>query len=391
MNLAGLFSGIGGLELPFTRRGIHASFLCDVWEPSRQVLSARFPDVPIHPDICELAELPSGTDVLTAGFPCTDLSQAGRMAGIGGSQSSLVGHVFRLIKHHRLDWLVLENVRNMLVLDGGSAMSYLVEHLEALGFRWAYRLVDTRFTGLPQRRHRVFLVASRTLDPCEVLFADDASQEDRTDLRDDAYGFYWTEGLGGLGWAHDSVPPLKAGSTVGIPSPPAVWVRNAPIGRRIIVPSITDAEALQGFPRDWTAPAQQSAKKGPRWKLVGNAVSVSVAQWLVDRMRNPGPVVVPGRPWTRSGRWPDAASGHGGSVWLHHASTHPRIDPYVHLTEMLTMNDATPLSARATSGFLSRATRSTLNFDPDFLRDVSEHLKAVGSVGRTLPVANHAA
>lgn len=392
MIVAGLFSGIGGLELPFVRRGLHASVMCDIWEPSRQVLSDRFSGVTIHSDIRDLDDLPAEANVITAGFPCTDLSQAGRTAGIGGSQSSLVGHVFRLIKNHRLDWLVLENVRNMLVLDGGSAMSYLVTQLESLGFRWAYRLVDTRFTGLPQRRHRVLLVASRTHDPCEVLFADDASEGDRTDLRDDAFGFYWTEGLGGLGWARDSIPPLKAGSTVGIPSPPAIWLRNAPLGHRIVVPSISDAEALQGFPRDWTMPARHPSKNGPRWKLVGNAVSVNVAQWLVDRLCSPGPVIVPGRQRAVPGRWPEAASGGDGTVWVHDASTHPRLDPYVHLTDLLAIEDATPLSARATAGFLSRASRSTLTFDPEFLRDMSEHGKVVGSPGQQqLPFADHAA
>lgn len=392
MNVAGLFSGIGGLELPFARRGIHTLTLCDVWEPSRQVLASRFPGVKIHADICELSELPEEASVVTAGFPCTDLSQAGRMAGISGAQSSLVGHVFRLIKNHPLDWLVLENVRNMLVLDGGSAMAYLVTQLETLGFRWAYRLVDTRFTGLPQRRHRVLLVASRTFDPREVLFADNASEEERTDLRDDAYGFYWTEGLGGLGWARDSVPPLKAGSTVGIPSPPAIWLRNAPVGRRIVVPSILDAEALQGFPRDWTAPARLPAKNGPRWKLVGNAVSVDVANWLVNRLQDPGSVLVPGKQLTRSGRWPQAASGYDGTVCVHEASTHPVLRPYVHLTDLLTMADAVPLSARATAGFLSRAARSTLTFDPEFLLDLSEHFKFVASHGQqNLPLTNHAA
>ncbi|RKT47675.1 DNA cytosine methyltransferase [Thiocapsa rosea] len=175
MKVAGLFSGIGGLELPFRARGAHTALLCDSWDASRSVLAARFPEVPLIEDVRTLDALPRGVDVVTAGFPCTDLSQAGRTAGIKGEASGLVAHVFRLLRHHDVEWLVLENVRNMLVLDRGRAMSYLVSELEQLGFRWAYRLVDSRFTGVPQRRHRVILmhaVASnryQTDSPCGGL------------------------------------------------------------------------------------------------------------------------------------------------------------------------------------------------------------------------------
>ena len=123
----------------------------------------------------------------------------------------------------RVPLLLLENVRNMLYLDKGEAMRFLVEEIEALGYRWAYRLVDSRFTGTPQRRQRVIFLASQDLDPCSVLFADEAGEPPESHFKDNAFGFYWTEGLRGLGWARDATPTLKAGSTIGIPSPPAIW------------------------------------------------------------------------------------------------------------------------------------------------------------------------
>ena len=374
MNVVGLFSGIGGLELPFQRHGATTSLLCDVWESSQLVLGNRFPGVPVHGDIRSLEAIPRGVNVVTAGFPCTDLSQAGRTAGIAGKESGLVAHVFRLLATRKVEWLVLENVRNMLVLDKGNAMSYLVSTVESMGFRWAYRLVDSRFSGVPQRRHRVLFVASRTRDPREVLFADNCQEPDPSSFRDDVCGFYWTEGLTGLGWAKDAVPPLKGGSTVGIPSPPAIWVPNAPNGRRIVVPSIEDAEALQGFPRGWTATAQVETKNGPRWKLVGNAVSVGVATWLVDRLHRPGDVVVECHPWSASGRWPDAAYGAKGRVWKFDASCWPIQSTYQHLSDVVDLDEAQPLSHRATAGFLERAKRSRLRFDQDFLADVGRHV-----------------
>ncbi|RKT47041.1 DNA cytosine methyltransferase [Thiocapsa rosea] len=374
MKIAGLFSGIGGLELPFHARGAEAALLCDIWDASRCVLEEHFPGVPLVDDIRNLDTLPAGVQVVTAGFPCTDLSQAGRTAGISGDASGLVSHVFRLLHGRDIEWLVLENVRNMLVLDRGRAMAYLVSELEALGFQWAYRLVDSRFSGVPQRRHRVLFAASRHHDPREVLFADEAGEPPAQTFREDAFGFYWTEGLSGLGWAQDAVPPLKGGSTIGIPSPPGVWIPGAAVGHKLVTPDINDAEALQGFDRGWTEPAMSGKKKGPRWKLVGNAVTVGVAEWLIDRLYQPGSVVIPGRELTDLERWPNAAFGRAGRRWLFDASAWPVRRTYQHLLDVLNPDALAPLSHRAAAGFLARTKRSTLTFHPDFLVDLEAHV-----------------
>ena len=255
----------------------------------------------------------------------------------------------------------------------------LTAELESLGFRWAYRLVDSRFSGVPQRRQRVLFVASRRHDPRQVLFADEADGPGPETLNDDAFGFYWTEGLRGLGWAQDAVPPLKGGSSVGIPSPPAIWMPNEEPGRRIVTPSIEDAEALQGFPRGWTASAQDGRRNGPRWKLVGNAVTVGVAEWLVGRLFEPGEVVIESKRWETGKKWPNAAYGEKGSVWEFEASQWPRNGTYQHLTDLLTRDDLRPLSQRATKGFLERAARSRLRFKPAFIADLQDHV--VSEVG----------
>lgn len=380
LSVAALFAGVGGLELGLSRAGLQTEFLCEWWEPARSVLAHHWSGVEQHGDVRTLRSLPH-TDVVTAGFPCTDLSQAGRMAGIAGDNSGLVGEVFRLLDQARPTWLVLENVRNMLVLDGGRAMRYLVDELENLGYRWAYRLVDSRSSGVPQRRQRVLLVASRTEDPSGVVLADDAGvPDDDSHYKDDAYGFYWTEGLKGLGWARDAVPTLKGGSTVGIPSPPAMWVRDAPAGRRILLPSVEHAEIMQGFPAGWTAPAQSDGKRnGPRWKLVGNAVTTGVSEWLGTRLLDPGARLGEGRELKPGERWPTAAWGEKGRAWAADVSLWPCRAPYRHLLDVVDMATATPLSPRGTAGFLSRAERGTLRFDPEFLVAVKEHLAAVSA------------
>ena len=372
-SVAGLFAGIGGIELGLARSGWHAEFLCEYWEPAYTVLGDHFPDTEITHDVRDVKALPK-VDLVTGGFPCTDLSQAGRMKGITGEQSGLVGEVFRLLRKTKAPNLLLENVRNMLVLDGGEAMRYLVDELEALGYRWAYRLVDSRFTGVPQRRQRVILLASRDLDPRAVLFADDAGEPDTDRYADGVFGFYWTEGLRGLGWAQDAVPTLKGGSTIGIPSPPAIWNPDAELGMRVVTPTIEDAEQLQGFPAGWTDPADRvSNRKGTRWKLVGNAVTVGVSEWVGHRLVEPGEPLTQGRPHRPGDRWPLAAYGANGKAWAVDVSMWPLHRRYAHLTDVVDLTEAQPLSTRAATGFHSRAERGNLNFADGFLDDVAEH------------------
>ena len=373
----GLFAGIGGLELGFQQAGASSALLCEVWPAAQAVLRAQFPGVPLHDDIQTLDRLPDA-DVVAAGFPCTDLSQAGRTAGIHGKASGLVSNLFRLLHQADPRWVVIENVRNMLVLDRGKAMAYLVHNLEELGFRWAYRLVDSRFTGVPQRRQRVLMVASRYEDPRAVLFADDAGEPDGAWFRDDAYGFYWTEGLTGLGWAQDAVPTLKGGSTIGIPSPPAIWIRDERPGRAIVTPGIADAERMQGFPDGWTVPAQEHGRAGVRWKLTGNAVTVGVAAWLGSRLAEPGNAShVTATEMPVDARWPTAAWGQRGKRWLVPVSMWPTRWPYHHLLETVNRDGLTPVSRKASAGFAGRMERSTLRFDEAFRLAIKQHVEVM--------------
>ncbi|MHB1846784.1 MAG: DNA cytosine methyltransferase [Deltaproteobacteria bacterium] len=384
LRVGGLFSGIGGIERGFELSNLDVSteLLCEWWEPAQAVLTAHF-DASIAPDVRALKALPSGIDLITAGFPCTDLSQAGLMAGIGGEASGLVSHVFRLLKRattskHRPTWLVIENVPNMLVLSKGEAMHYLVDQLDALGLRWAYRVVDSRFTGVPQRRRRVLLVASPTEDPRCVLFADDDGVRPESDYRTDAFGFYSTEGLRGLGWAQDATPTLKGGSTIGIPSQPAIWVPAAPIGRQLVQPTIEDAEHMQGFERGWTEPAAAVERRSHRWKLIGNAVTVGVARWLGDRLASPGDYAADEDLWNGK-RWPLAAWGEGEKVWSVSVSEYPHLQPYTHLTDAVNVDTAPTLSHKAAAGFQSRLSRGNLGRHPGFREAVAAHVEATAT------------
>lgn len=374
--MVGLFAGIGGLEHGLHDHGYATDLMCEIDPGAQAVLAERFPGVEVRGDIKQLKSLPRATELVAAGFPCQDLSQAGRTVGITGERSGLVDEVFRLVKRQRGPrWLLMENVPFMLQLGRGAAMRHVTASLEELGYMWAYRVVDARAFGLPQRRLRVIMLASRTDDPRDVLFGDDAGPAVDIEHDGENCGFYWTEGTRGLGWAVDAVPTLKAGSTIGIASPPAVWTTAGDL----VTPGIVDAERLQGFDADWTLPALDvpGVRPGHRWKLVGNAVSVRMSQWVGERLDNPTPYEgandVPLQP---GDTWPTAAWGRNRIAYRAPLTTWPVRRPYEHLENYL--SDTRPLSARATAGFLSRARAGNLRFVPGFLDGVAEHLRQMG-------------
>lgn len=371
--VAGLFAGVGGIERGLHRSGHGTSLLCEIDPAARTVLEARFPGVPLHDDVQTLKSLPRRVSLLVAGFPCQDLSQAGATLGIAGARSGLVGEVFRLVEKHRTPWVMLENVPFMLQLARGEAMNVITSMFESLGYAWAYRVVDARAFGLPQRRRRVYFIASRSEDPRSVLFADEAGPVEEPVLNGHpvACGFYWTEGIRGLGWAVDAVPTLKGGSTIGIPSSPAILLPNG----EVVTPDIRDAERLQGFPADWTKPAEKVAKKGARWKLVGNAVSVLAAAWVGARLAKPGSVLqFATAPLGTSTQWPSAAWNVGEGRVRVGASEWPVRKAYCSLDTFLRYKP-TPLSIKATAGFLRRTEKATLRFPPGFLDAVRNHLR----------------
>jgi DNA (cytosine-5)-methyltransferase 1 len=379
MKIAGLFAGIGGFELGMQRAGHHAALLCDVLPAAQAVLQAHFPGADYRDDITRLRSLPAEVDLLCAGFPCQDLSQAGRTAGLDGARSGLIGEVFRLLSRRRVPTVVVENVPFMLQLNGGNAMRAIIGEFERRGYRWAYRVVDSWSFGLAQRRERVFLVASRALDPADVLLADDAPIERHVSaLGVRPHGFYWTEGLGGLGWAVDAVPTLKNGSTIGIASPPAVLMPDG----RIVKLGIRDGERLQGFDVDWTVPAEGVTRPSSRWSLVGSAVSVPVAQWVGERLREPG-CYDPSRDrsFDSEGRIPRAARFDGRARHSVPISTDPLgVAPPPLMQFMSEVSGQELLSLKATLGFLSRTRRAKLRFAPGFIAAVEKHLTAMGGV-----------
>ena len=322
-----------------------------------------------------LEGLPDGAEIVTAGFPCQNLSMAGDKKGIAGAKSTIVGKLFDLLDRDPVRWVVIENVYFMLHLWHGSAIEYILGRLEQRGYRWAYRVVNSRAFGLPQRRRRVFIVGSQSADPRDVLLADDAGSRKWPSV-DMAHptGFYWTEGRTGHGLTADAIPPLKAGSTLGIPSPPAVLLRSG----RVATPTIEAVERLQGFPSGWTAVLRERSARH-RWRLLGNAVSVPVAEWIGHRLAEPGCYDGLGdAPLSQGRSWPGAAWNMdcrrdtrrvAGGVTEHPVRRRRgRISAFA--TERWP-----DLSKRALLGFTMRARMGRLKYPPGFLDVLESNLR----------------
>lgn len=382
MRAVGLFSGIGGFELGFERAGHEVVATSEILPAARAVLEARLSGSERVGDVRAISGLPRGVEVLVGGFPCQDLSQAGTTLGLEGTRSALVGEVFRLAALSRVPWIVLENVPFMLQLRGGAAMRTIATALEELGYRWCWRVVDALGFGLPQRRERVILVASRTADPSDVLLVDDAPFErPATAIGTRAHGFYWTEGRGGLGWAVDAVPTLKNGSSVGIPSPPAILMPDG----RVVTPDIRDAERLQGFAEDWTAPAAEVGRASGRWSLVGNAVAVPVAEWIGRRLSTHGRYDrARDTSFPETGALPRAARFDGETRRAVSIGPDPVGNRPPGLAAFL-RHPGKPLSARATAGFLARTRIAKLRFADGFIDAMEAHLTSMTEAGSRRP------
>lgn len=177
--MGSLFAGIGGFDLGFERAGFKTAWQVEINPVHRQVLAAHFPDAQQFSDVLECGRhnLPL-VDVLTAGFPCQDISAAGASKkdkttrGLAGERSGLFWEVIRIANELQPPWLVLENVANLLAIHDSRDFSAVVNVLAECGYLGFWRVLDAQYFGVPQGRRRVFVVAGLGRHPPLELLAD---------------------------------------------------------------------------------------------------------------------------------------------------------------------------------------------------------------------------
>lgn len=345
MNFGSLFTGIGGFDLALTEAGMRCMWQVEIDKRCSEVLERHFPMARRYADVREVGQHNlKPVELICGGFPCQDLSVAGKRDGLAGTRSGLWWEFARIVDELEPKWVVVENVPGLLSSKRGSDFEAIIRWLADRGYGVCWRVLDAQYFGVPQRRRRVFVVGSLG-DGCaaKVLFEQESmcgSAAPRAETRQEvacwspaSFGGY-TEGVGTLrsyggdvgggsetltatdsikkgvlafNWQSGGDCRLSVGknpSALHAGQTPAIWVDSRMDSFRIsegVSPTLTgrmgtggnnvplfgirrlmpiECERLQGFPDNWT----QGFADSRRYKMLGNAVAVPVVRWIAERI-----------------------------------------------------------------------------------------------------------
>ena len=281
MTFGSLFAGIGGFDLGLERAGMTCMWQCEIDKYANQILKKHWPEVKKYEDIKRLTN-PEPVDLICGGFPCQDVSMAGNRSGLAGERSGLFFEAVRIIREVKPKWIFIENVPGLLSSNGWKDMGAVTSELEQLGYCISWRVLDSRYFGVAQRRRRVFIVGSLgNTSSIKVLFETDTKFQEKMES-----GMVQSPTLLAAGQVSNSggiwsggivISTLTASNTQsGIE-----YIKND-LGYRTLTP--TECEKLQGFPVNWTEDIPDSK----RFKTLGNAVTVNVIEWIGKRIMEEG-------------------------------------------------------------------------------------------------------
>jgi DNA (cytosine-5)-methyltransferase 1 len=282
MKHGSLFVGIGGFDLGFERAGFQTIWQVEIDRFCSRILQRHFPKAKRYGDITKInpADLEK-VDVITAGFPCQDLSVAGKRKGLQGERSGLFFELKRIVAGVRPAWIVVENVPGLFSSNRGRDFGLVLFHLAECGYGLAWRILDSRYFGVAQRRRRVFIVGCLG-KPCppEILFESEGVRRDiakggeaegnfakclagstRIDYETEDFIIGTLQGGGKRGYRVGTEEARDGQLVVGTPVDPDRVRASSGFSRR-----------LDGTP------------DGPRYRALGNAVTVNVAEWIAKRI-----------------------------------------------------------------------------------------------------------
>lgn len=165
MRFVSLFAGVGGFDLGFEQAGMTCVGQVEIDKHASSVLATHWPEVPRHDDVQTAKEwadregLVGAVDLVCGGFPCQDVSVAGKRAGLAGQRTGLFWDALAFATHVKARWIVLENVAGLFSSNQGLDFPAVINALSDAGFSYVeWRLFDSQFYGVPQRRRRVYIV-----------------------------------------------------------------------------------------------------------------------------------------------------------------------------------------------------------------------------------------
>jgi len=187
MKLGSLFSGIEGFGLGFERAGFKIQWQVEHEAFCKKVLRTHWPNVPRFHDVCAVGSRNlTPVDCITAGVPCQDVSVAGKRAGLAGKRTGLFYEFARILRELRPAWFVFENVPGLLSSNHGRDFAEIQRVLMVeCGYGICWRVLDSRYFGVAQRRRRVFIVGCFG-KPCppQILFEPTRSGWDLAAIRE---------------------------------------------------------------------------------------------------------------------------------------------------------------------------------------------------------------
>lgn len=223
-NYVGLFEGISGFGLAFKRAGAAIRAICEINKDCQKVLRRHHPEAELIEDVKTISKDTFNGESITllaGGFPCQDLSVAGQRKGLDGERSGLWFEFIRIISDHRPRWVVIENVPGLLSSNNGRDFAVILRGLVKCGYGVAWRVFDSQYDGVAQRRARVFIVASFGSERCaEILFEREGSAWDSPPSREAGEGVAGTLSArtsagGGLGTDFECQGGLQAFGLTG--------------------------------------------------------------------------------------------------------------------------------------------------------------------------------
>jgi len=305
MKFGSLFTGVGGFDLGFERAGMECVWQVEFDKACQSVLKKHWSETELFDDVRTVGKHNlKPVDVICGGFPCQDVSIAGKRAGLAGERSGLWHEFARIIDELEPKWVVIENVPGLLSSNKGRDFATVIRWLAERGDGVAWRILDSQYFGVAQRRRRVFIVASfGDGSASEILFEREGVRWNTEKGRKTGEGVASTftirtgsdgGGKGYLGledgamtlsgqpqWVNqvaNTLPTLQGRMGTGGNQIPLVGVRR-------LTP--TECERLQGFPDGWTGGQADGQADSHRYKQMGNAVTVNVAEWIAKRINQP--------------------------------------------------------------------------------------------------------
>ncbi len=283
MKFISLFSGIGGMDVALERAGMTCQRQVEIDELCRSVLKKHWPHVTRANDVTKEKE--ESTDLVCGGFPCQDLSTSGKRTGLAGARSGLFFEFARIIAASSPTWILVENVAGLLSSNNGRDMGIVLSTLGQLGYGWAYRLLDSRYWNVPQKRRRVYIVGCHqdTVSAVKVLFDSETESGSHQESPQE------TRQMG-----HKETAPVVCidGQNVREMNVCGPLITMDPVfkscGYGVIVNGVTrrltptECLRLQGFSDDWLS--SLSLTDSQKYHMIGNSVAVPVLEWIGKRM-----------------------------------------------------------------------------------------------------------